>query len=106
MQLKLCLTSARGSLMHRRAATALLSTHTLHPPAIGSELIASLYSYRSIARALPSVTGSEAHRKATYTASFYTASFEVRWTARLPNPSPEAPNLTPLTFTPLTRHPT
>ena len=83
------------------------SAPTLHPPSthlpapIGSELIASLYAYRSIARALPSASGSEANKKA-----IYTASFEVRWTACLPYPNPEAPTLTPLTLTPLTRHTT
>lgn len=36
----------------------------------GSELISMLYTYRSIARALPTVSGSEEHKKAMYSASF------------------------------------
>ena len=36
----------------------------------GSELISMLYTYRSIARALPTVSGSDAHKKAMYSASF------------------------------------
>ena len=34
------------------------------------ELASMLYTYRSIARALPTVTGTDAHKKAMYAASF------------------------------------
>ena len=36
----------------------------------GTELVSMLYTYRSIARALPTVTGSEANKKSMYSASF------------------------------------
>ena len=36
----------------------------------GIELVSMLYTYRSIARALPTVTGTDAHKKAMYAASF------------------------------------
>ena len=55
------LTSARSSLI---VAQPHLLCPILHPPTpTGSELIASLYAYRSIARALPTVSGSEANRR-------------------------------------------
>ena len=53
-------------------AQPILLCSTLNPPPTptGSELIASLYAYRSIARALPTVSGSEANKKAIYASSF------------------------------------
>ena len=36
----------------------------------GAELISMLYTYRSIARALPTVSGSESHKQAMYSATF------------------------------------
>tara|TARA_B110001452_G_scaffold250481_1_gene238745 strand:- start:5206 stop:5589 length:384 start_codon:yes stop_codon:yes gene_type:complete len=36
----------------------------------GAELVSMLYTYRSIASALPTVTGSDDHKKAMYQASF------------------------------------
>eukprot|EP00316_Scyphosphaera_apsteinii_P002202 CAMPEP_0119338162 /NCGR_PEP_ID=MMETSP1333-20130426/95505_1 /TAXON_ID=418940 /ORGANISM="Scyphosphaera apsteinii, Strain RCC1455" /LENGTH=286 /DNA_ID=CAMNT_0007349377 /DNA_START=30 /DNA_END=886 /DNA_ORIENTATION=+ len=36
----------------------------------GNELCSTLYTYRSIARALPTVTGDDAHKRAMYSASF------------------------------------
>ena len=72
------LTSARSSLI---VAQPRLMCTILHPATpTGSELIASLYAYRSIARALPTVSGSEANRKA-----IYTSSFEVQYLYALPS---------------------
>lgn len=47
----------------------------------GAELVSMLYTYRSIASALPTVTGSDDHKKAMYAASFevlHPCAFELR----------------------------